>query len=36
MPTNTPQVYIIQKGDTISEIAEKFKISQDAFKSGEP
>lgn len=27
-PTNTMQVYVIQSGDTISEIAEKFKIPQ--------
>ena len=28
VPTNTPQIYIVESGDTISEIAEKFKIPQ--------
>jgi LysM repeat protein len=28
LPTNTPQIYIVESGDTISEIAEKFKIPQ--------
>ncbi len=28
LPTNTPQIYIVESGDTISEIAEKFKILQ--------
>lgn len=28
VPTNTLQVYVVESGDTISEIAEKFRISQ--------
>lgn len=28
VPTNTMQVYVIEEGDTLSEIAEKFKIPQ--------
>lgn len=35
-PTNTPQVYTIQKGDTFSQIAEKFKVSQDALRAANP
>jgi len=29
VPTSTPLVYAIQSGDTFSELAEQFKISQD-------
>jgi len=36
VPTNTPQVYIIESGDTISEIAEKFKISQSDLIAANP
>lgn len=28
LPTSTPLIYIVEAGDTLSEIAEKFKISQ--------
>jgi LysM repeat protein len=34
--TNTPQVYTVQKGDTFSQIAEKFKVSQDALRAANP
>lgn len=35
-PTNTLQIYIIEAGDTISEIAEKFRISQSALIAANP
>ncbi|WKZ35990.1 MAG: LysM domain-containing protein [Anaerolineales bacterium] len=34
--TSTPFIYIIEKGDTLSQIAEKFKISQDALRAANP
>ncbi len=36
IPTSTPFVYIIQSGDTFSELAEKFRISQDALRAANP
>ncbi|HNN13927.1 MAG TPA: LysM peptidoglycan-binding domain-containing protein, partial [Anaerolineales bacterium] len=36
VPTNTPQVYIIESGDTISEIADKFKIPQSDLLAANP
>jgi LysM repeat protein len=36
IPTSTPFVYIIQSGDTFSELAEKFKISQDDLRAANP
>jgi LysM repeat protein len=36
VPTSTPQTYTIQQGDTISQIAEKFNISQDALRAANP
>jgi len=36
IPTNTPQMYSIESGDTISEIAEKFKISQSDLLAANP
>jgi LysM repeat protein len=36
LSTNTPMVYIIESGDTISEIAEKFKISQADLRAANP
>ena len=36
IPTNTLQVYIIEKGDTLSEIAEKFKIPQSELIAANP
>jgi len=36
VPTSTPFVYVIQSGDTFSELAEKFKISQDALRAANP
>jgi LysM repeat protein len=35
-PTSTPQVYIVQQGDTFSEIAEKFNTSLDALRAANP
>jgi LysM repeat protein len=35
-PTSTPFIYTIQSGDTFSELAEKFKISQDALRAANP
>lgn len=36
IPTNTLQVYIIEEGDTLSEIAEKFKIPQSELIAANP
>jgi murein DD-endopeptidase MepM/ murein hydrolase activator NlpD len=36
IPTSTPFVYVIQSGDTFSELAEQFKISQDALRAANP
>ncbi len=36
VPTNTPFIYIVEAGDTLSEIAEKFKISQDELRAANP
>jgi LysM repeat protein len=36
LPTSTPFVYTIQSGDTFSELAEKFKISQDDLRAANP
>jgi LysM repeat protein len=36
VPTSTPLVYKIKSGDTLSQLAEKFKISQDALRAANP
>lgn len=36
VPTSTPFAYVIQSGDTFSELAEKFKVSQDALREANP
>ncbi len=36
LPTATPFIYTIQSGDTFSELAEQFKISQDALRAANP
>jgi LysM repeat protein len=36
VPTSTPFVYTIKSGDTFSELAEQFKISQDALRAVNP
>jgi len=36
LPSATPFVYIVEAGDTLSQIAEKFKISQDALMAANP
>jgi len=36
LPTATPFIYTIQEGDTFSELAEKFKISQDDLRAANP
>jgi LysM repeat protein len=36
IPSATPLIYVIQKGDTFSELAERFKISQDELKAANP
>lgn len=36
IPSSTPATYVIQSGDTISQLAEKFKISQDALRAANP
>jgi LysM repeat protein len=36
IPTSTPFAYVIQSGDTFSELAEKFKVSQDALRAANP
>ncbi len=35
-PTTTPFIYVIQEGDTFSELAEQFKISQDDLRAANP
>jgi LysM repeat protein len=36
IPTSTPFMYTIQSGDTFSELAEQFKISQDELRAANP
>jgi LysM repeat protein len=36
IPTSTPFAYIVQSGDTFSELAEQFKVSQDALRAANP
>ena len=36
LPTNTPMIYTIESGDTISEIAEKFNVSQADLRAANP
>ncbi len=36
VPTNTLQIYIVESGDTISEIAEKFKVPQNDLLAANP
>lgn len=36
LPTATPSIYTVEAGDTLSEIAEKFKISQDELRAANP
>jgi LysM repeat protein len=36
VPTSTPASYVIQSGDTLSELAERFKISQDSLRAANP
>ncbi len=36
LPTATPFIYVVEAGDTLSEIAEKFKISQDDLRAANP
>src|SRR5690349_4942055 len=36
IPTSTPATYVIQAGDTLSELAERFKISQDSLRAANP
>jgi LysM repeat protein len=36
VPTSTPFVYTIKSGDTFSELAEQFKISQDELRAANP
>jgi LysM repeat protein len=36
IPTSTPATYVIQAGDTVSELAETFKVSQDALRAANP
>jgi LysM repeat protein len=35
-PTATPIIYIVESGDTLSEIAEKFRISMDELRAANP
>src|SRR3990172_8704721 len=36
LPSATASIYIVEAGDTLSEIAEKFKISQDDLRAANP
>jgi LysM repeat protein len=36
LPTSTPITYVIQSGDTLSALAEKFKVSQDELRAANP
>lgn len=36
LPTSTPATYVIQSGDTLSELAERFKVSQDSLRAANP
>ncbi len=36
LPTSTPFMYVIQQGDTLSELAEKFNLSQDDLRAANP
>jgi LysM repeat protein len=36
IPTSTPFVYTVERGDTLSGIAEKFKVSMDAIRAANP
>src|SRR5690349_14118616 len=36
LPTTTPFTYVIQAGDTVSELAETFHISQDDLRAANP
>lgn len=36
LPTATPFIYVVESGDTLSEIAEKFKISMDELRAANP
>jgi LysM repeat protein len=36
IPTSTPFVYTVERGDTLSGIAEKFKVSLDALRAANP
>jgi LysM repeat protein len=36
LPTATPFIYVVQSGDTLSEIAEKFRISMDELRAVNP
>lgn len=36
IPTSTPFLYVVQSGDTISGLAEKFKITQDQLSAANP
>ena len=36
LPTSTPFVYIVKAGDTISRLAEQFKVSQDELRAANP
>ena len=36
LPTATPFIYVIQEGDTFSELAERYKISQDDLRAANP
>ena len=36
LPTNTPQTYVVQAGDTLSELAETFRVSLDDLRAANP
>jgi len=36
VPTNTPHIYTVESGDTLSEIAEKYKISENELRAANP